>query len=81
MAEKFVQFDEAAKELNASPDELKQLIEGGKIRSFMDGGKIKVRRKDLDDLKSSMGITADEEDLMLAPPEDLPEDTLQQLRL
>jgi hypothetical protein len=73
MAEKFVVFEDAAKELQKSPDELKALVDEGKIRSFMDGGKMKFRRKDLDDLKASLGITTEEEELSLAPPEELPE--------
>ena len=72
MAEKFVTFDEAAKELKKTPDELKALVDEGKIRSFMDGGKMKFRRKDFDDLKASLGIVSEDDDLSLAPPDEVP---------
>jgi len=72
MADKFVPFDDAVKELKISADDVKKLMEEGKIRSFMDGGKVKFRRKDLDDLKTSLGITSEEEELTLAPPEQVP---------
>ncbi len=71
MAEKFVPFDDAAKELQMSADELKGLMDEGKIRHFMDGGKIKFRRGDLDELKSSLGIQNAEEEISLAPPENV----------
>jgi excisionase family DNA binding protein len=73
MAEKFVTFDDASKELKKSADELKALVDEGKIRSFMDGGKMKFRRKDLDDLKAALGIVAEDEDLALAPPDEVPQ--------
>jgi len=73
MAEKFVVFEDAAKELQKSPDELKALVDEGKIRSFMDGGKMKFRRGDLDNLKASLGISTEEEELSLAPPEEMAE--------
>ena len=69
MAEKFVPFDDAVSELGLSGDDLKEMMEQGKIRHFMDGGKVKFRRKDLDDLKASLGIAAAEEEISLAPPE------------
>jgi len=71
MAEKFILFDDAVRELGMSADELKGLMDEGKIRHFMDSGKIKFRQKDIDDLKASLGVTAPEEpELSLAPPED-----------
>jgi excisionase family DNA binding protein len=73
MAEKFVTFEEAGKELKKSADELKALVDAGKIRSFMDGGKMKFRRKDLDDLKASLGIASEEDELALAPPDEVPQ--------
>ena len=74
MAEKFVSFEDAAKELKKTPDELKGLVDEGKIRSFMDAGKMKFRRKDLDDLKTSLGIVlGEDEELALAPPDEVPE--------
>jgi hypothetical protein len=72
MADKFVLFDDAAKELKTSADGLKKLMEEGKIRHFMDSGKIKFRQKDVDDLKASLGIKNEEDELSLAPPEDMP---------
>lgn len=71
MAEKFVLFDDAAKELKTSADGLKKLMEEGKIRHFMDSGKIKFRQKDVDDLKVSLGIKSEDDELSLAPPEDV----------
>lgn len=76
MANGYVVFEDAAAELNMTEDELKKLMDEGKLRHFMDGGKVKFRRKDLDELKATLGIaeeTAEEEELTLAPPEDLPE--------
>lgn len=76
MANGYVVFEDAAAELNMTEDELKGLMDDGKLRHFMDGGKVKFRRKDLDELKATLGIaeeTAEEEELTLAPPEDLPE--------
>ena len=75
MADKFVLFDDAVKEIRMSAGELKGLMDDGKIRHFMDGGKIKFRRGDLDELKASLGIQDVEEEISLAPPEshsDLP---------
>jgi excisionase family DNA binding protein len=73
MANGYVVLGDAARELKMSEEELKKLMEEGKIRHFMDGGKIKFRRKDLDDLKASLGIAQPEEsELTLAPPEELP---------
>jgi len=70
MADKFVVFEDAAQELKMTADELKKLVEEGKIRSFMDSGKTKFRRKDVDDLKESLGIIQAEEEISLAPPEE-----------
>lgn len=72
MAEKFILFEDAAGQLNLSVDDLKQMVDEGKIRSFMDGGKMKFRESDLAALKESLGIGgAEEEELTLAPPEDV----------
>lgn len=72
MAEKFVIFEDAAKELRMSADGLKKLMDEGKIRHFMDSGKIKFRQKDIDDLKASLGIKDAEDELSLAPPDEMP---------
>lgn len=74
MAE-YVKFDDAVQELKMSAEELKALMDEGKIRHFMDGGAIKFRRQDIDTLKESLGIAAPqgEDDLTLAPPDDLPD--------
>ena len=72
MANGYVLFDDALAELSMSEEELKGLMEGGKLRHFMDAGKIKFRREDLDELKASRGIAEEtpEEEITLAPPED-----------
>lgn len=73
MANGYVVFDDAAGELNMSEGELKALMEEGKIRHFMDAGQVKFRRQDLDELKASLGIADEEQELTLAPPEDVGE--------
>lgn len=74
MANGYVVFEDAAAELNMTEVELKELMNEGKIRHFMDGGKVKFRRNDLDELKATLGIAEEaEEELTLAPPEELPE--------
>ncbi|MHC4712394.1 MAG: MerR family transcriptional regulator [Planctomycetota bacterium] len=72
MADGYVLFEEALTELNMSDEELKTLMDEGKIRHFMDGGKVKFRRKDIDELKASLGIAEEtaEEEISLAPPEE-----------
>lgn len=72
MANGYVLFDDALAELSMSEEELKGLMEEGKLRHFMDAGKIKFRREDIDELKASRGIAEEtpEEEITLAPPED-----------
>lgn len=74
MANGYIVLEDAAKELAISEEELKRLMDDGTIRHFMDAGKIKFRRSDLDVLKTSLGIAEEEgADITLAPPDDLPE--------
>jgi hypothetical protein len=76
MAETYVLFQDVLKELGMTEAQLKKLVEDGKIRHFMDSGKVKFRRKDVDELKASLGIaekSPEEEEISLAPPDELPE--------
>ena len=73
MVEEYVVFDDAAGELKMSEAELKGLMDEGKIRHFMDSGNVKFRRKDLDELKVSLGIIEAPEEITLAPPDEIPE--------
>jgi len=50
MPEEFMSFDEAREELGISEEELKAMIDEGKIRSFRDRDKIKFRAKDIHEL-------------------------------
>jgi len=76
MPEGYVVFQEVLTELGMTEDQLKKLMDEGKIRHFMDGGKVKFRRKDVDELKASLGIAekpVEEDEISLAPPDELPE--------
>ncbi len=55
MAEKeFLSFEEALRELRLKEEELKRLVSEGEIRAFRDGETVKLRRKDVDDLRSEL---------------------------
>jgi len=55
VAEKeFLSFEEALRELRLKEEELKRLVSEGEIRAFRDGETVKLRRKDVDDLRSEL---------------------------
>ena len=55
MAEQeFYNFDEALNQLNLREEELKRLVSEGEIRAFRDGETMKLRRADVENLKSEL---------------------------
>ncbi|MBL8804931.1 MAG: hypothetical protein JNN27_23235 [Planctomycetes bacterium] len=55
MAEKeFLSFEEALRELRLKEEELKRLVSEGEIRAFRDGETVKLRKKDVEDLRSEL---------------------------
>ncbi|MFN0241470.1 MAG: hypothetical protein ACKVWV_01125 [Planctomycetota bacterium] len=56
MAEKdqFFSFDEALKELRLKEEELKRLVSEGEIRAFREGDTMKLRRADVESLRSEL---------------------------
>ncbi len=72
MVEEYVVFEDAAKELKMSDADLKDLMNEGKLRHFVDSGVVKFRRKDIDEMKASLGIAEAQEEITLAPPDEIP---------
>ncbi len=54
MAEEFYNFDEALNQLNLKEEELKRLVSEGEIRAFREGDTMKLRRGDVESLKSEL---------------------------
>lgn len=55
MAEQeFYSFDEALKQLRLKEDELKRLVSEGEIRAFREGETMKLRRSDVESLRSEL---------------------------
>lgn len=56
MAEKeqFYSFEEALRELRLKEEELKRLVSEGEIRAFRDGDTMRLRRSDVETLKSEL---------------------------
>lgn len=55
MAEKeFLSFEEALRELRLKEEELKRLVSEGEIRAFRDGETVRLRKKDVEDLRSEL---------------------------
>ena len=55
MAQKeFFSFDEALHELRLKEEELKRLVSEGEIRAFRDGETMKLRRADVDNLRTEL---------------------------
>jgi excisionase family DNA binding protein len=54
MSEEFYNFEEALRELNLKEEELKRLVSEGEIRAFRDGDTMKLRRADVEHLKSEL---------------------------
>ena len=54
MAQEFYNFDEALDQLNLKEEELKRLVSEGEIRAFRDGETMKLRRADVENLKTEL---------------------------
>lgn len=54
MADEFFSFDEALSELRLKEEELKRLVSEGEIRAFRDGETMKLRKSDVDNLRSEL---------------------------
>lgn len=54
MAQEFYNFDEALDQLNLKEEELKRLVSEGEIRAFRDGERMKLRRADVENLKTEL---------------------------
>ena len=54
MADEFYNFDEALDQLNLKEEELKRLVSEGEIRAFRDGERMKLRRMDVESLKTEL---------------------------
>jgi hypothetical protein len=54
VAEEFYNFDEALNPLNLTVEELKRLVSEGEIRAFREGDTMKLRRNDVESLKSEL---------------------------
>lgn len=53
--EEFFSFDEALSELRLKEEELKRLVSEGEIRAFREGETMKLRRGDVEALRSELG--------------------------
>ena len=67
VADDFYSFDEALNELKLKEEELKRLVSEGEIRAFRKGDTMKLRRKDVEELRAELdsdlvdlGDTSDE---------------------
>jgi len=54
VADQFYSFDEALGELRLKEEELKRLVSEGEIRAFRDGDTMKLRRNDVESLRSEL---------------------------
>jgi excisionase family DNA binding protein len=54
VAQEFYNFDEALDQLNLKEEELKRLVSEGEIRAFREGETMKLRRADVETLKSEL---------------------------
>jgi len=54
VAQEFYNFDEALDQLNLKEEELKRLVSEGEIRAFRDGERMKLRRADVENLKTEL---------------------------
>ena len=54
MADEFFSFEEALSELRLKEEELKRLVSEGEIRAFRDGDTMKLRRADVEQLRSEL---------------------------
>lgn len=65
MVQGYYTLQEAAKFLNMPLDELKQLAQKGKIRSFQDRGTLRFRTQDIQELARTRGGSSDDHELAL----------------
>ncbi len=61
MAQGYFTLSEAAQMLAMSVDELKQMAQKGKIRSFQDRGTLRFRAQDIQELARTRGVSSDPE--------------------
>jgi excisionase family DNA binding protein len=52
--QEFYSFDEALKQLRLKEEELKRLVSEGEIRAFREGGTMKLRRTDVESLRTEL---------------------------
>jgi excisionase family DNA binding protein len=55
MAKAFYTIEEALEQLSVGEEELKALVRDGQLREFRDGGQVKYKSAEVDDLASNMG--------------------------
>ncbi len=55
MAEEFYSFERALRELQMREEELKRLVSAGEIRAVRDGDLVKLRREDIERMRSRRG--------------------------
>ena len=72
MAEEFYSFEKALEELRLKDAELKRLVSENVIRAFRDGDRMKLRREDVEKLKSELTEPSGTEELVFE--EDAAED-------
>ena len=54
MAEEFFSFEQALDELRLKEEELKRLVSEGEIRAFREGETMKLRKADVENLRSEL---------------------------
>src|SRR5437763_13943634 len=59
MVQGYYTLQEAAKFLNMAVDDLKQMAQKGKIRSFQDRGTLRFRIQDVQELARQRGVSSD----------------------
>ncbi|MBL8694686.1 MAG: hypothetical protein JNJ88_11370 [Planctomycetes bacterium] len=64
MADQYYSFEDALKELRLKDEELKRLVSENYIRAFRDGERMKLRREDVEKLKSELAGKANTEELV-----------------
>ncbi len=64
MAEQYTSFEDALKELRLKDEELKRLVSENVIRAFRDGDRMKLRREDVEKLRSELSGRGATEELV-----------------
>ncbi|HKE00084.1 MAG TPA: hypothetical protein VKE69_03680 [Planctomycetota bacterium] len=64
MADEFYSFEKALQELRLKDEELKRLVSENVIRAFRDGDRMKLRREDVEKLKTELGSSSGTEELV-----------------